>query len=332
MKLEAGLFLLAAMLAGTLTSADAQTQTTAKSARVGIMVNGSARSFLDRFRDDFAKQGYVGDNSVMIDGKFAEGQIERHTSLAKELVADGADVILALGGPAARAAKNATQKIPVVFAIVTDPVALGLVASRERPGGNVTGITSLDPQQAGSQFRLLKEALPAIKRVAILSDDTIPGADVRGLAPIDRANEAAALAVGLEPLLLKLKGGPSPDLEGAFAQMLKEQVGAVLVLETPVPFAHQKRIGELAIAHRLPAMFPGGQADAAGLFAYGTSVTDAWPRMVAQADKILKGANPAEMPVEAITRLDLVLNLGTARKIGITVPADIVKRADRTIE
>jgi len=303
-----------------------------KTYRVGVMINGSSRPFLDRFQEDFAKLGYVGDKRVVIEGKFADGKIDHHPLLAQELVASGVDVILALGGPAARAAKNATSQIPVVFSIVTDPVALGLVASMERPGANVTGVTSLDREQATKQFELLKEVFPNLRHVAVLSDDTIPGADARGLAPIDRANDAAARAVGIEPLIIKLKGAPATDLEGAFAEMVKEQVEAVLVLETPVPFAHQKRIGELGIANRLPTMFPGGQADAGGLITYGTSVADTWSRMSAQADKIFKGAKPAEMPVEVVTRRDLIINLATARKIGLSVSPDMLKRADRTVE
>jgi len=200
MKLRSTSLFFAAVLSGSLLCSFGQAQVPGKNYRVGIMLNGSSRQFLDRFRDDFVKLGYAGERNVVIEGKFAEGQIERHQVFAQELVASGIDIILALGGPAARAAKNATSQIPVVFAIVTDPIALGLVASMDRLGGNLTGITSLDPQQASMQFQLLKKTLPDVKRVAILSDDTIPGADARGLAPIDRANEAAAREVGLDPL------------------------------------------------------------------------------------------------------------------------------------
>lgn len=326
------LFLVAATLVAVFPFDLGFTQSAAKTYRVGVLVNGSSRAFLDRFRADFAKLGYDGERSIAIEGKFAEGQIERHATLAQELVSSGVDVILALGGPAARAAKNATQQIPVVFSVVTDPVAVGLVESLERPGGNVTGVTSLDPQQAQHQLQLLKEAFPDLKRVAILSDDTIPGADARGLAPIDRANEAAAREIGIEPFIIKLKGAPATDLDDAFAAMIAAHVDAILVLETPVPFAHQKRIGELAIANRLPAMFPGGQADASGLITYGTSVADTWPRVSAQADRILKGANPSQLPVDVVTRRELVINMSTARKLGIAVPPALVARADRVIE
>jgi putative ABC transport system substrate-binding protein len=331
MKLKVGPLLTWAVAALLVAAANCHAQAV-KTYRIGIMVNGSSRAFLDRFRDDLAKLGYTGDKRVVIEGKFAEGQIDRLPALAQELAVSGVDVILALGGPAARAAKNATSQIPIVFSVVTDPVALGLVESMERPGANVTGVTSLDREQAAKQFQLLKDVFPNLKRVAILSDDTIPGADARGLAPIDRANESAARALGIEPLFIKLKGAPATDLNGAFAQMVQERLEAVLVLETPVPFAHQKRIGELAIANKLPAVSPCGQADAGGVVTYGTSISETWPRMSGQADKILRGAKPAEMPVEMITRRDLVINLATAPKIGVSVPPEILRQADRIVD
>jgi hypothetical protein len=172
-------------------------------------------------------------------------------------------VMLTLGGPASRAAADATKTVPVVFSIVTDPVALKLVASAERPGGNVTGITSLDPQQAAAQLSLFKEVLPNLKTVAILSDKTIPGADASGMAPIDRANEAAANALGLRAQIIKLDN--PPNLAAAFDAMVSENAGAVLVLETPIPFAHMRAIAEMAASRRVPAMLPGGQAAAGGL-------------------------------------------------------------------
>jgi putative ABC transport system substrate-binding protein len=209
----------------------------------------------------------------------------------------------------------------VIFSIVVDPIAVNLVASMDKPGSNVTGITSLDPQQASKQFELLREAFPGIKRVAILSDQTIPGADERGLAPIDRANEAAARALGLEPQIVKVKS--SADLEAAIAAMIKERAEALLVLEVPVPFTARKQVAELAIKNRLPTMFPGGQADAGGVITYGTSVTDTWRRFAAFADKIFKGTRPADLPVGVITKRELVFNLQTAQAVGAWISAFI---------
>jgi putative ABC transport system substrate-binding protein len=285
----------------------------------------------DGLRKDFAQLGYVEGQNVVFEPRFAEGQLKRLPECPADRVRLDVEVILALGGVAARAAKDATTKIPIVFSIVTDPVALGLANTMERPGGNATGITSLDSQQANRQFELLKEVFPKLKRVAVLSDHTIPGADATGLAPIERANDAAARALGLQPQIVKL-GSPDPDFEGAFMAMSKEGAEVLLVLEVPVPLAHRKRIAELAAARRLPSMFPGGQADAGGVITYGTSVGDTWPRMPVLADKILKGAKPGDLPVEVVSRRELIVNMKTAREIGVTVPPDVLKQAGRVIE
>ena len=267
---------------------------------------------------------------VVIEPRFAEGKLERLPSLASELVNANVDVLVALGGPASVASQKATSTIPVIFSVVTDPVALKLVASMDKPGGNVTGITSLDPQQARNQFELLKEAFPGIKRVAILSDQTIPGADERGLAPIDRANESAARALGLEPQIVKIKS--AVDLKSAIAAMVNERAEALLVLEVPVPFTARKQVAELATENRLPTMFPGGQADAGGAITYGTSVADTWRRFAAFADKIFKGTKPADLPVGVITKRELVFNLQTAQAVGVTIPPELQMRADRIVK
>jgi putative ABC transport system substrate-binding protein len=302
--------------------------------RVGILINGGPSPLFDSIKknllSDFAELGYVEGRDVVIEPRFAELKLERLPSLASELANANVDVIVALGAPAAVAAQKATSTIPVIFSIVVDPIAVKLVASMEKPGNNVTGITSLDPQQASKQFELLKEAFPGIKRVAILSDQTIPGADERGLAPIDRANEAAARALGLEPQIVKVKS--AADLEAAIATMIKGRAEALRVLEVPVPFTARKQVAELAIKNRLPAMFPGGQADAGGVITYGTSVADTWRRFAAFADKIFKGTNPADIPVGVITKRELVFNLQTAQAVGATIPPELLKRADRIVQ
>jgi putative ABC transport system substrate-binding protein len=215
---------------------------------------------------------------------------------------------------------------------VTDPVALGLVAEMARPGGNATGITSLDPEQATHQLALIRSVFPKLTRLGILSDATIPGADSSGLAPIDRANDAAARKRGIEPLIRKIAGGPAPDFAGVLDAMVKDRAEALLVLEVPVPFAHRKTVAELAAARRLPTMFPGGQSDAGGVLTYGTSVAETWPRMPILVDTILKGTKPGELAVETHTRRELIVNLKAAHATGTTVPDEILKRADRVIE
>lgn len=307
------------------------TQQPAKIPRIGIMINGGPGPVVEALKRDFAKVGYVEGQNVVFEVRYAEGQLGRHTAFAAELAQLDVDAILTLGGPAARAAKTATSTIPIVFSIVTDPVALGLVATMERPGGNATGLTNLDPQQATKQMELLKEVIPNLKRIAILSDADIPGADASGLAPIERANVAAARALGLEPQVLKAKG-PNPDFESAFAEMEKAGAQALLVLEVPITLFNGKHIAERATARRLLTMFPGGQSAAGGVIAYGTTVADTWPRMPALTNRILNGTKPGEIPVEVITRRDLVINLKTAREVGVAIPATVQQRADRAIQ
>ncbi|MEO6213434.1 MAG: ABC transporter substrate-binding protein [Vicinamibacterales bacterium] len=243
----------------------------------------------------------------------------------------GVDVIASYGGPPTHAATRATTTIPIVAALVADPVALGFAATLARPGGNVTGITNHDPELAMRKLRILKEVLPSLARVAFLSDADIPGADASGMAPIERANVAAAAAMSLTPQLLKVRG-PTPDFAQAFDAMVSAKAEALVILEVPVPFSHRLRIAELAAARRIPTMFWGGASNAGGLMSYGTSFTDTYPRMPEFVDRILKGAKPAEMPFGVITRREFVVNLKIARELGVTIPGEVLKRADRTID
>lgn len=302
--------------------------------KIGILASGSPSLLFESLeRDivaDFASLGYSGDRQVMIESRLAEQKLDRLPRLAEELIAANVDLIISFGGPASVASQKATSTIPVIFSIESDPVALKLVASMERPGANVTGITSYGPQQASEPFSLLREALPDIRRVAILSDRSIPGADQQGPAPIERASVAAARATGFEPQVIKFTD--ASDLEAAFAEMKRDHAQALLVLEGPVTTEARQNIGELAIRHRLPTMFPGGQADANGLITYGTSVTDTWRQLVIVADKVLSGARPRYVPVHVVTRRQLIINLRTARAIGVDLPLGLVKRADRVIE
>ena len=307
--------------------------------RIGLLLNGGPGPLHDNFRRAFARDmaalGHVEERDFVVQPRFAEGQLGRLPALAAELVQQGCDLLVGLGGPAARAAQQATRTIPVAFSIVTDPVALGLVASMERPGGNVTGITSRDPGQAEAQFALLRRVLPTVTRVAILSDDTIPGADAEGMAPIDRANTAAARALAITPIMVKLRptapDGVEAEFNAAFRRMVAERAEAVVVLDTPIPFAARVWIGAAALVYRLPSMFAGGLSDAAGVVTYGTSVAETWPRLPAIIDRIWKGEGPAEMPVESLTRRELVFNLHSAQALGLTIPPELLAQADRTV-
>jgi len=306
--------------------------------RMGLLLNGAPPlqdAILHPFLEALRQRDFVEGRDFVLEPRFAEGQLGRLPALAAELVAQRADLIVAGGGPAAVAAKRATETIPVVFAIVTDPVALGLVASAEQPGGNITGATSLDPRQADAQFALLRRVLPGIERVAILSDDTIPGGDAEGMAPIDRANIAAARAFGIQPQVVKLRGPgpgrPGVDFEAAFDTMAAAGAQAVVVLDTPIPFAARRRIGDLALARRLPAMFAGGLRDGGGVVTYGTSVVEAWPLMADAIARIWKGERPGAIPVQVVTRRELVFNLHSAEAVGIAIPMALLAEADAVI-
>jgi putative ABC transport system substrate-binding protein len=319
-----------ALLVSTLASGLAAAQQDIKVPRVGVILNDSPGPVFDALRQGFAQLGYVEGRNIIIEGRFAHGNLDRVPELATELVGLDVDVIASLGAVGAQAARKASTKIPIVFVGAIDPVAVGFAATLERPGGNVTGITSFDPQLATRQFGILREVIPRLERVAILSDEDIPRVD--GWNPLEKANDTAARALGLRPQWLKVKG-PIPDLEGAFAAMKNERADALLVLDVPVPIIHQKRIAELAAVHRLPTMFVGGRrmSEAGGLIAFGTGLLDTLPRIPLYVDKILKGAKPSDLPIEVMTRHALIIDLKAARQIGVTIPSELLKRADQVI-
>lgn len=314
-------------------SAATHAQQPQKVPRIGVLVNGSApdNAATASLRAGLARLGYVEGKDVIIEDRYADGKLDRMPALAADLVGANVDVIATYGGPASNAAFKATRTIPIVYAIVADPVALGFAATLEHPGGNATGLTNNDPQQARLQLSMLKEILPRLERVAILSDQDIPGADASGLAPIERTAVAAAKGLGLQPHVLKLRG-PAPDIEAAFRTISEERDDAVLVLEVPVTLNHRKRIAEMATAQKLPSMCPAAYADTGGLVSYGTSVADTWPGVPLYVDKILKGAGPGDLPVQVIDRRYLIVNTRTARDLGLAIPADLLKRADKVIE
>lgn len=306
-------------------------QTDAKVFRVGMLSNWGPGPVFDSLKSELAKLGYVEGKNIVFEPRFPEGQLERLPGFAVELADLGVDVIATYGGPPTNAARKASSTIPIVAAIVADPVAVGFAATLERPGGNITGITSNDPSLGAQQWEIFKQAVPKLARVAILSDLDIPGADASGLAPIERANVEAARGAGFTPQVLKVRG-PAPDLEAAFKAMASEGAQALVILEVPVTIPLRKRIAELAAAHRIPTMFWGGASDAGGVFTYGTSFTDTFAGVPTAIDKILKGAKPADMPFELITSREFVIDLKAASALGLTIPPDLVKRADRVIE
>ncbi len=305
--------------------APADAQQAAKIPRIGFLApQGRSLPLFEAFRQGLAGLGYVEGRNVVIEPRFAEGQYERFPDLFAELVRLKVDVIALTGAVTARAAKKAVIDIPIVFAVVVDPVADNVVASLERPGGNLTGVTSFDPRQAKKQLELLKETIPGVKRVAILGDQGVSEA-------LMKASEGQAKEVGLQTQRLRV-AAPNPDLEGAFAAIRQEHADALLVLEEPVPGVYANRIAELAAKDRLPTLFAPSRVAAGGLIAYGTSQVEAIHRMTAYVDKVLKGAKPGELPVETVTRYELIVNLKTAREVGVTIPPQVLKRADRVIQ
>jgi putative ABC transport system substrate-binding protein len=305
--------------------APAEAQEAARIPRIGFLApQGRSLPLFEAFRQGLGDLGYVEGRNVVIEPRFAEGQYERFPDLLAELVRLKVDVIALTGAVTARAAKKAIIDIPIVFAVVVDPVADNVVASLERPGGNLTGVTSFDPQQAKKQLELLKETIPGLKRVAILGDQGVSEA-------LMKASEGQAKEVGLQTQRLRV-AAPNPDLEGAFAAIRQEHADALLVLEEPVPGVYAARIAELAAKDRLPTLFAPSRVAAGGLISYGTSQVEAIHRMAAYVDKILKGAKPGELSVERVTRYELIVNLKTARQIGVTIPPDLLNRADRVIQ
>lgn len=276
------------------------------------------------FKQGLADLGYVEGRNVVIEPRFAEGQYDRFPALIAELVAAKLDVLAVTGAVTARAVKKAAISIPTVFAVVVDPVADGVVSDLQRPGGSMTGTTSFDPLQASKQLALMKEALPGLKRIALLGDQGVSEALIN-------ASQAQAEALGLQALRLRV-AAPNPDLEGAFAAMKRERSEALLVLEEPLVGVHAKEIADLAARERLPTLFAPSRVNAGGLLAYGTSQTASIRRMAVYIDKILKGAKPSDLPVDRVIPYELIVNLKTARQIGVAIPTEVVKRADRVVQ
>ena len=315
----------------------AQAQQPDKVYRVGVLVNqgavvnGKPNVQFEALRIGMTQLGYVEGINIAYEPRFPEGQLDRLPGFAAELVAKNVNVIVAFGGPPTNAAREATMTIPIVVALVADPVAIGVAATLERPGGNITGVTNHDTELAGRHMALLKELMPKLTRVAILSDPNIPGADASGLAPIERANVAAARAAGLTPQVVKV-AGPKPDLEGAFKAMAEEKAEALVVLEVPSVFNIAKTIAEMATARQIPTMVWGGQVDAGAAMSYGTSFGTTFPRVPVYVDRILKGAKTVDTAIEVVSKRQLVINLKTARELNVSVPNELLKRADRVIE
>jgi putative tryptophan/tyrosine transport system substrate-binding protein len=307
----------------------AKAQAPARVARIGYLgpnADTASAGLLDAFREGMRGLGYVEGRSVMIEYRSADGKPERLPGLAAELVALKVDVIVTGGGTlAARAAQRASSTVPIVAVHVGDPVTSGLVSSLARPGGNVTGLSLLFPDLVGKCLEQLKLAVPSLTRVAVLSQ---PGAVLEHTeADSLKGAEAAARALAMQ---LQVVGARKADeFEAAFATMRSGHAQALIVLSTPVFFGERKRLVDLAARDRLPTAFSFREyVDAGGLLSYGPHLADSARRAATYVDKILKGARPGDLPVEQPTRFELVINLGTARELGLTIPQAVIARAD----
>jgi ABC-type uncharacterized transport system substrate-binding protein len=313
-------------LALLVTPLAAGAQQPAKVPRIGILRSGSAPDpLVEAFRQGLRELGYAEGRNITIEYRWAEGRETQLPDLAADLVRLQVDVIVAAGQAPALAAKHATAAIPIVMPASADPVGLGLVASLGRPGGNVTGLTGLGDELAGKRMQRLKETFPRVSRAAVLWEPA-------GSAEMVRASETAARALGIR--LQTLRAGRPDDLASAFAEAQQDRADALFVLPSGFFYAQRARLVELAAKHRLPAMYD--QKDfvvgSGGLMSYGANFHDLFRRAAGYVDKILKGAKPADLPVEQPTKYELVINLKTAKALGLTIPPSVLARADEIIQ
>ena len=281
---------------------------------------------LQAFRQGLRELGYVEGQNIAIEFRWAEGKYDRLLGLAAELVRLKVNVIVTSGTPAIQAAKHATETIPIVMVAAIDPVATGFVASLARPGGNSTGMSFMLPELVGKQLEMLKEVLPKVSRVALLGNPANPG----NAQQVRHAQDTArALGVRLQPLEAR---DPS-EIDNAFAAITTERAGAVIVLVDTMLLVHRARIADHAARRRLPTVSGmSDDAEAGGLLAYGPSLSDRFRRAATYVDKILKGAKAADLPVEQPTTFELVINLKTAKALGLTIPQSLLLRADQVIQ
>jgi putative ABC transport system substrate-binding protein len=278
------------------------------------------------FRERLRELGYVAGQNVVFESRWADGQVGRLRSLAVELVDAKVDIMATASSEAALAAKQATSSIPIVMATGGDPVEMGLAASLARPGGNITGVISLIRQLTGKRFELLKQLIPRASRVALLRDP-----ENRSSALSVQEAESVAKSLGIVVHVVNVRG--PGDLDAAFLAMKRDRTDALMFAENTLFIADRRHIAELAIRYRLPMMVPANEyAQAGALVSYGTDYLDLFRRAAAYVNKILKGAKPGDLPIEQPTKFELVINLKTAKALGLTIPPSLLQRADEVIQ
>ena len=308
-------------------SAHAQTQSRIR--RIGYLATAdpaATRGLREALREGLRERGYVEGQNIAIEYRWTEGTIERLAELAAELVRLNVDLIFAWATPAALAAKQTTSTLPIVFVGVSDPVASGLVASLARPGGNVTGVSNIAGDLMGKLVELLVQVVPGFSRFAALGN----GSNV-ATAVLLRETETAARSLGLQLQVVDIRA--PEDFESAFATISRARVMGVVIMPDPMFISQRQRIADLAIKNRLPTLFARREnAEAGGLISYGPSLPDQFRRATSYVDRIFKGAKPAELPVQGPIKFELVINLKTAKALGLIIPQSLLLRADEVIQ
>jgi len=321
------IWLLATVLLATVSIAQAQQPK--KIPRIGYLTLGSSspRSANEEaFRDGLHQLGYIEDQNVHVEYRYAAGEVGRLPELAAELVSLNLNVLVAANTQSLDATRRATKTIPIVFPLTFDPVASGFVASLARPGGNLTGLTTLNQEVAGKRVELLKEVMPRISRVAVLRDPTNSGS----LFAL-QGTEAAANHLGIRLHILEVRS--ADELEGAIQAATRERAGSLIVIPDNLFVRRKGQIVDLVMKSRLPTMFGESESvEAGGLMYYGANLPDLFRRAATYVDKILKGAKPADLPVEQPTKFEFVINLKTAKQIGLTIPQSVLYQADKVIK
>jgi putative ABC transport system substrate-binding protein len=316
---------------GTLAAcgAVAAAQQAKKVPRIGFQSAASPPAIaarIEAFRQGLRELGYAEGKNILIEYRYAEGKLDRLNEFAAEFVRLKVDVIVTAAPSSTRAAKKATSTIPIVMAFDNDPVGSGVVASLARPGGNITGLATLAPEISGKQLELLKEIVPRLSRVAVFGTSTQPG-----YAQQLREVELAAGAFGVKLQYLDVLD--PKDIETAFQAAGKGRADAVLVLASPILESHRKQVADFAAKNRLPAIYHVAEfVEAGGLMSYGVSFIDLYRRAATYVDKILKGAKPADLPVEQPIKFEMVINLKAAKQISLTIPPNVLARADKVIK
>jgi putative ABC transport system substrate-binding protein len=307
----------------------AEAQSERKIARIGVLMVGApsaARTYVEGFEQGLRELGYRKDENFTVEYRYAEGTVDEFRSAAAEFVRAQVDVIVAWGTSATTGAKQATRAVPIIAVAVGDPVGTALITSLTRPGGNITGLSNMSAELSAKQLTLLKELLPLVTHVAVLRNPTNPVSE-----PQLKWTTLAARPLHMQLHVIDVR---VPDeLDSAFSAATKQKVGAMTVLADPMFLSHRARIANLAVKSRLPTTFNWRQyAEAGGLLAYGPSVEEMWRRAPTFVDKVLRGTRPADLPFEQPTKFELVINMKTARALGLTVPPSLLLQADRALE